>query len=109
MKTVYLIHFKTKYKHAQHYLGFTDNLDERIKRHKEGHGAVLMSVITKEGIAWEVVRTWQGTRKKERTLKNRKKSRKLCPTCMQIEKHAKKITKICKSLLQVIDNVNILL
>ncbi len=31
--TVYLIHFNRAYKHARHYMGFSENLDKRITDH----------------------------------------------------------------------------
>ena len=32
MLTLYLIHFEAKYKHAQHYLGISSNVDRRIEQ-----------------------------------------------------------------------------
>jgi hypothetical protein len=81
MKQVYLIHFNRSYRHAKHYLGYSENLDKRITDHLCGMGARLMEVITSEGIEWKVVRTWEGDRKLERRLKNRKEAPKLCPVC----------------------------
>ncbi|MBE7170531.1 MAG: endonuclease [Williamsia sp.] len=80
---VYLIHFKTKLHHAEHYLGFVErNLSRRIKKHKAGTGAKLLAALNRAGIAWDVVRVWpDGDRHFERKLKNRKKSRCLCPVC----------------------------
>jgi predicted GIY-YIG superfamily endonuclease len=79
--TVYLIHFHRKLCHAQHYLGFAENLEDRVEKHKNGTGARLMEVITEAGIGWEVVRTWAGGRRLERKLKNQKKAPRLCPLC----------------------------
>lgn len=81
MGFVYLIHFEHKLHHAQHYIGYTDNVERRMKRHREGNGSKLISAITKVGIAWELVRVWEGDRTLERKLKNRKKARDLCPIC----------------------------
>jgi predicted GIY-YIG superfamily endonuclease len=80
-RTIYLIHFATAYKQARHYLGSTDDLAERIERHRAGNGARLMEVITTAGIQWEVVRTWKGSRKDERKLKNQHNTPRLCPVC----------------------------
>ena len=79
--TVYLIHFGRPYRHARHYLGFTENLDKRITDHLCGTGARLMEVVTKAKIEWKVSRTWPGDRGLERRLKNRKEAPKLCPIC----------------------------
>lgn len=79
--TVYLIHFNRPYRHARHYLGFTENLDKRITDHLCGMGARLMEVITDAGIEWRVVRTWHGDRRLERRLKNWHNAAFLCPLC----------------------------
>jgi predicted GIY-YIG superfamily endonuclease len=89
MGTVYLLHFSKPYKHAQHYIGYTDNLDKRLERHRKGNGARLIEVISKVGIEFCVARTWEGDRKLERKLKNYKKSSQLCPICKR-EKDGKK-------------------
>src|SRR5215510_2445485 len=41
-QTVYLIHFNRSYRHARHYLGYSENLDKRICDHLCGQGARLM-------------------------------------------------------------------
>ncbi|MEN6316707.1 MAG: GIY-YIG nuclease family protein [Clostridiaceae bacterium] len=80
---VYLIHFDKKYKHAQHYIGYTDDLDRRMYEHELGSkGARLLQVVRDAGINFKVVRTWpEGDRSFERRLHNRKKSSQLCPIC----------------------------
>lgn len=79
--TIYLIHFAKPYKHSRHYMGFTDDLDARIERHRAGDGARLLRVIKDAGIDFEVARTWPGGRLFERRLKRRRDSPKLCPVC----------------------------
>lgn len=80
--TVYLIHFEEPYHHAKHYVGFTDNLDQRLKEHKQGKSARLMEVVKQAGIAWECVRTWNVDRKFERRIKTGYHAvPKLCPIC----------------------------
>ena len=81
--TVYLIHFDKPYKHAQHYIGWTSDLEGRLKKHREGNGARLIQVITGKGISFTVVRTWIGERALERKLKNQKNARRLCPLCKE--------------------------
>jgi predicted GIY-YIG superfamily endonuclease len=78
---VYLIHFDRPYKHSRHYLGWTDNVDARLERHRAGHGSRLMEVITDAGITWQLARTWQGDRRFERWLKNKHGARGFCPIC----------------------------
>ncbi|SRR6266511_5367266 len=79
--TVYLIHFRKRYKHAGHYLGFTENLDKRITDHLCGMGARLMEVVTEANIDWKVSRTWRGDRNLERRLKRWHNAALLCPMC----------------------------
>jgi len=79
---VYLIHFNSKYKHALHYIGYTNNLTERIQKHKIGKGARLLQVINDHGITWEVVRIWKdANRKFELNLKKQKNAKRFCPIC----------------------------
>jgi len=78
---VYLIHFAQPYRHARHYLGYTEDLAQRITEHREGKGARLMSVVHRAGISWVVSRTWEGGRDVERKLKRWHKSPDLCPIC----------------------------
>jgi len=87
---VYLIHFEVKLQHAQHYLGFTqENLEQRIKQHQNGTGAKILKACNERGIKWSVVRTWpDGDRNFERQLKNRKKTRCLCPQCKENAKNS---------------------
>ena len=80
--TVYLIHFDEPYRHARHYLGVAQNLDNRLAEHRQGSGARLMQVVGEAGIGWQVARTWTGDRKLERHLKNRHDAPGLCPLCL---------------------------
>jgi len=80
---VYLIHFAQKLKHAQHYIGFVEkDLEQRLEKHRSGNGAKILKALKEAGIPWEVVKVWEdGDRTFERSLKNKKKSSCLCPTC----------------------------
>ncbi len=80
---VYLIHFNKPLHHARHYVGFSENLPGRIQKHRNGHGAVFMKAIAKEGISWHVSRIWDGDRAFERMLKDQHNASHLCPTCIQ--------------------------
>lgn len=84
MGLVYLIHFKTPFKHANHYLGWCEdgNLAKRIDRHKRGQGSKLMRAVVDAMIEWEVVRVWENVERNfERALKNRKSTKCFCPAC----------------------------
>jgi predicted GIY-YIG superfamily endonuclease len=80
---VYLLHFERRYKHAGHYLGYTRDLEARIRAHRLGQGARLMEVIAQAGIPFVVARTWEGGRDMEMALKTWKNGPKLCPICVQ--------------------------
>lgn len=55
-KGVYLIHIDEKiggsgpYSFAQHYIGYTDDLVERIKRHRSGNGSPLLRAAIKRNV-----------------------------------------------------------
>lgn len=87
--TVYLIHFDTpigdtanKHGYAQHYIGWSSDLQARINEHKQGQGAKIIAWCVKHAITWHVARTWpNSTRNDERKLKNQKNAKRLCPIC----------------------------
>jgi len=79
---VYLIHFERKLAHAQHYIGWTQNLPMRLHHHRTGNGSRLMAAVSKAGIRWVVAATyWEKDRYFERKYKNRHNAAKLCPIC----------------------------
>lgn len=78
---IYLIHFDVPYHHARHYLGIAVDLEARLAQHRSGNGARLMQVVSRAGISWRLVRTWEGGRELERRLKRQKNSSRLCPVC----------------------------
>jgi len=79
---VYLIHFdRAIADHARHYLGWASDLEGRLEAHRAGRGARLMEVCKERGIGWHVSRTWEGSRDRERAIKDRAESPRLCPDC----------------------------
>ena len=84
MQGVYLVHFETKYKHAGHYLGASQDIAWRIQKHLSNNGAALLSHLNRVGIKWNVVRVWpvdNNLYQQEKKLKAWKKSPQLCPIC----------------------------
>lgn len=94
---VYLLHFDRPYKHAQHYVGYAEDLARRLAHHASGSGANLMKVIKEAGIGFTLARVWEGAdRNKERQIKNAGGGTKYCPICN--EYHALLFTSRKKSL-----------
>jgi predicted GIY-YIG superfamily endonuclease len=86
MSVVYLLHFDRPIsdKHTcQHYIGYANNLESRVKFHRKGKSGVrLLEVAHERGIGFVVARIWEGGDKElERKLKRQKQSPKLCPIC----------------------------
>jgi hypothetical protein len=80
--TVYLLHFERPYKHARHYLGHTRGpVGKRLTEHRKGRGARLLAVVTEAGISFELARTWEGGRDRERQLKRQGGASRCCPLC----------------------------
>ncbi len=79
----YLLHFDRPLAHALHYLGWAqDDIDARIETHRRGQGARLLAVLKREGIGWQLARTWPGaSRSFERRLKRLHKISPYCPIC----------------------------
>jgi predicted GIY-YIG superfamily endonuclease len=67
---------------ASHYIGFAENLENRIRAHQSGRGSQFMRNVSAAGIRWTVARTWPGEgRDYERHLKAQKHAARLCPIC----------------------------
>lgn len=89
MGTVYLLHYDAPigdpgnpHGYAQHYIGWTDDLETRLDEHAHGAArARLTTAFYQAGISFVLARTWEGDRKLERRLKNRKNAPRLCPIC----------------------------
>jgi len=81
---VYLIHLDKPIGHARHYLGYADDVTERLARHRQGRGGRLLKVAVSRGIGFDVVRVWpDGDRALERRLKRLKNGPGLCPVCRE--------------------------
>lgn len=84
--TIYLLHFSRPYKHARHYIGYTQDMEQRMAAHASGRGARLIEVVSDNGITFEVARTWSGDRKEERRIKNMGGASRLCPMCRETKR-----------------------
>lgn len=91
---LYLIHFDTplgSQRHqAQHYLGFVegdlDSVQARLQEHRQGWGARITAAANRAGITYDVVRTFDGDRTRERQMKKWKKIAPHCPICSKSKK-----------------------
>jgi predicted GIY-YIG superfamily endonuclease len=82
--TVYLLHFSRPYYHARHYIGFSTNLESRLRDHLGGRGSPLVAAAVKSGIEIFVARTWDNASTTfERRLHRRKHdyTKRSCPIC----------------------------
>jgi predicted GIY-YIG superfamily endonuclease len=83
MGIVYLLHFESKLHHAQHYLGYTSDLDQRLQQHRLGRsGAGLVRAFFEREITFVLAHTWVGSRALERHFKQHwHAGPRLCPLC----------------------------
>jgi len=84
--TVYVLHFDPPYQHARHYIGYTpdDTADRRISEHLScgEKGSPLVSAAIMSGSEVSVAAIFPGAgRDFERWLKDRRDTRRWCPTC----------------------------
>jgi hypothetical protein len=80
---VYLLHLERSYRHARHYIGFTQNLEQRLADHRAGRGSPLIAAAIADGIEFELAAIWEGDRYDERRLHRQKNTRtRLCPICI---------------------------
>lgn len=82
---VYILHFDTPLSHAQHYVGMTGNLKQRLSAHASGHAAALTQELCREGLPWSLGGLFQTTatnaRRVEKNLKESKNTSRYCNLC----------------------------
>lgn len=82
MAVCYLLHFEPRYKHAGHYIGYSEHLKKRVEHHRNGTGANLTKYASRAGSELIVARVWKkASRETERALKKSKHHSRLCPIC----------------------------
>ena len=99
--TVYLLHFSQPISPdhtTQHYLGYSEDWEQRIAEHRAGTGARLTQVAKARGIRFVVAELWEGDRQLERQLKRRKEGPRLCPICRQ-RVHAEQLGLFCDEFM----------
>jgi len=81
---IYLLHFSRPInpsRPTQHYIGWTTDLDSRMREHWRGQGSRLCQVARQRGITFTLAEVWIGDRSFERKLKDYKNAPRLCPIC----------------------------
>ena len=88
MYTVYLLHFTRPYRQGthRHYIGYTNNMERRMKQHRTGGGARLVKHAIGIGIEFEVAMTQEcetrvEARRMELAWKARHGASRMCPIC----------------------------
>jgi predicted GIY-YIG superfamily endonuclease len=87
---IYLLHFDAARHHARHYLGSTDALEDRLRRHANAQGAKLTQALARDGEHWTLAAvfapnatTTASLRTLERRAKRRHNGAEYCPICNQ--------------------------
>lgn len=82
---VYILHFHSTLNHAQHYVGSTGDVKQRLAAHAAGEGANITKVITQAGNHWTLAGLFQSSvakaRQHERKLKDQKNTPNYCEVC----------------------------
>lgn len=85
MAFIYLLHFDTPLSHAEHYVGCTEHLHERLMIHASGRGANLTKVLAANGAPWRLAAlglcSHSAMKRVERTLKDSRNVPRYCPIC----------------------------
>ena len=83
--TVYVLHFDPPYKHARHYIGWTegDDITARLQVHLRGRGSPLVRAAVAAGVQVQLAATYPGTRYLERRLKRWHKTGQFCAICRE--------------------------
>jgi predicted GIY-YIG superfamily endonuclease len=99
---LYLLHFDPRYRHAGHYLGYTEDLPKRFALHLSGRGSPLVRAAVRSGSKIALVRLWAGDGNAEQEIKRRGSRARLCPIC---NPRAKNWTRSYKNALVSLNSV----
>jgi hypothetical protein len=79
--TVYILHFLSPWFHARHYVGSTNNLERRMREHRQ-ETEHLLGTVNAAGIDYVVARVWHNVpRSFEFELKAHHHTSRFCPYC----------------------------
>lgn len=81
--TVYLLHFASPVNGKKHYVGFTQNLNNRLHAHGDGiFGCNMTRSAVKKGVRVTLGKSWLGvTPEHEQKLKKEKNLKRHCSAC----------------------------
>ena len=80
--TVYVLHFEPAYKHAQHYVGWTEGeVTDRVAVHLQGRASPLVRAAVAAGVDVQLAAMYEGTRYLERRLKRWHHTSRFCAIC----------------------------
>jgi predicted GIY-YIG superfamily endonuclease len=89
---LYLLHFSPRYRHAGHYLGYTQDLPKRFALHIQGKGSPLVKAAVNNGSRIILVRIWGEDGNAEQEIKRVMRSLVLlCPVCNHRAAHRMKV------------------
>lgn len=85
---LYLLHFADPYYHAEHYLGSSIHLADRLADHANGRGSCLTRALVAAGAEWQLAAVYlprphcpHTIRELESRAKRRHNSAAYCPIC----------------------------
>ncbi len=86
----YLIHFDKPIggSKAQHYIGFTTDLEKRVASHRATTGSGLTGRANFLGISWKVVRVWRDADTNSEKALKRFGGVNLCPICSKYRRRS---------------------
>ena len=87
MSFVYILHFDKPISPdhtAQHYVGFTKDIDQRIRQHRKGKGSRFCAVAKERVIKFILAELLIGERDLEKAIKRQKNTKKFCPICSKL-------------------------
>jgi predicted GIY-YIG superfamily endonuclease len=70
--------------HAGHYIGWSYNVERRLKDHESGRGARITAAAKENGFSWIVTDVIPGDKYLERYMKNSKNAKQFCRCCVGV-------------------------
>ncbi len=87
MSYVYILHFDKPISPdhtTQHYVGFTHDIDKRIRQHRKGQGSRLCAVAKERAIKFILAELLIGGKDLEKAIKRQKNTKFFCPICSKL-------------------------